>query len=67
MSTSNKVMQYLRDTRMELRKVVWPAREEAVNLTIIVLFVTVAMTVLLGGIDYAFTILLNFILSLAGG
>jgi preprotein translocase subunit SecE len=44
----NRLVRYFRDTRAELRKVHWPTRNEARNLTLIVLAVTVAMTVFLG-------------------
>ncbi len=44
----NRLVRYFRDTRAELRKVHWPTRNEARNLTLIVLGVTVAMTIFLG-------------------
>ena len=44
----NAVVRYLRGTRAELRKVQWPTRQEAWNLTKIVLAVTVSMAVFLG-------------------
>jgi preprotein translocase subunit SecE len=65
--SGNRLTRYISETRDELRLVVWPTREEAINLTIVVLFVTVLMTVLLGGIDLAFNKLLDVILSLARG
>lgn len=52
----NAVVEYLRNTRAELRKVHWPTREEAENLTKIVLGVTVAMSLLLGFLDYIFSL-----------
>ncbi|MCB0217360.1 MAG: preprotein translocase subunit SecE [Caldilineae bacterium] len=60
----NRLSNYLNSTREELRKVVWPSRDEAVNLTIVVLFVTALMTVLLGGIDFLFTQLLDLVVGL---
>ena len=48
------VVRYLRDTRAELRKVTWPTREEAWNLTLIVLGTTVAMSIILGFSDFIF-------------
>lgn len=54
--TENAVVQYLRDTRAELRKVHWPTRQEAENLTKIVLVVTVAMALLMGFLDYLFSL-----------
>jgi preprotein translocase subunit SecE len=57
----NAVIRYLKDTRAELRKVTWPSREEALNLTLIVLAVTVAMAAGLGVIDYLFSLLFGLI------
>ena len=44
----NVVVAYLRSTRAELRKVHWPTREQAWNLTKIVFGVTVSMALFLG-------------------
>jgi preprotein translocase subunit SecE len=49
-------VQYLRDTRAELRKVHWPTRQEAENLTKIVLAVTVSMAAVMGLLDYLFSL-----------
>jgi preprotein translocase subunit SecE len=49
------VQQYLRDTRAELRKVTWPTRKEAWNLTLIVLGATVGMAIVLGAADFLFS------------
>jgi len=56
------IIKYLRETRAELRKVTWPTREEAINLTGIVLAVTVAMSLLLGLLDYIFTVLFQLLI-----
>jgi len=40
----NRVVHYFRETRAELRKVVWPTREEAINLTLVVVVTIVAMS-----------------------
>ena len=50
----NAIVKYLKETRAELRKVSWPTRQEALNLTLIVVAFTVFMTALLGIIDYIF-------------
>jgi preprotein translocase subunit SecE len=49
------IAQYLRETREELRKVTWPTREEAVNLTVIVMVVTFTMAAILGLFDFIFS------------
>lgn len=51
----NFLVRSLRETRSELRKVVWPSRREALNMTAIVLAVTVLMAAGLGIIDWLFT------------
>ncbi|HKZ86937.1 MAG TPA: preprotein translocase subunit SecE [Anaerolineae bacterium] len=51
----NRFVRYFKETRAELRKVHWPTRREALNLTTIVLAATVAMAILLGVLDYFFT------------
>jgi len=53
---------YLRDTRAEMRKVVWPTRDQAINLTLVVLLITFLMTAILGGLDFIFGQLLNYLI-----
>lgn len=55
----NSLVTYLRNTRAELRKVHWPTREEAENLTKIVLAVTISMAVFMGLLDYLFSLQLR--------
>lgn len=50
----NAIVKYFKETRAELRKVTWPTRQEALNLTLIVVSFTVFMAALLGIIDYIF-------------
>jgi preprotein translocase subunit SecE len=64
--STNRVVEYLQETRGEMRRVVWPTQDEAINLTVVVLFITVLMTILLGGMDLLFGKLLNFILQFGG-
>ena len=54
--------QFLGEVRAELRKVVWPTRREAFNLTALVIAVSVAMGVMLGLVDYAFSELFRLLL-----
>lgn len=58
-----RIVEYFKDTRGELRKVSWPTRKEATNLTLIVLAVTVAMAAFLGAMDYIFANLVRLIVS----
>jgi preprotein translocase subunit SecE len=51
----NRFIRYLRETYYELKRVSWPTRSEAVNLTIIVVAVTTFMSVILGLMDRVFS------------
>jgi preprotein translocase subunit SecE len=57
------IVRYFRQTWAELHKVQWPTRQEATNLTLIVLAVTVAMSAFLGVVDWLsalfFTLLID--------
>ena len=44
--------EFLSESRFELRKVVWPTRQEALRMTWVVAIVVVIMSLLLGGFDW---------------
>ncbi len=60
--TNNPIVQYLKEARVEMSKVSWPTREEALRLTGIVLAVTAAMAAFLGLLDAIFGTLFRFII-----
>jgi preprotein translocase subunit SecE len=60
----NAIVRYLRETRAELSKVTWPSRQEALNLTIIVLITVIVSSLVLGSFDYLFSQLFTYIISL---
>jgi preprotein translocase subunit SecE len=51
----NAIVRYLRETWSELKKVSWPNRKEALNLTLIVIAVTSFLSLVLSLMDYAFS------------
>ena len=53
---------FFNDVIGELRKVVWPSREEATRLTVMVLIVATAVGVALGAIDIGFSALIRWII-----
>jgi preprotein translocase subunit SecE len=53
---------FLKETREELKKVVWPTRDEVVRLTGVVIIISVIVGVFLGGLDYILTNLLTLII-----
>jgi preprotein translocase subunit SecE len=50
---------FLTETVAELRKAVWPTRQEAIRLTIIVMVICLAVGLILGLLDYGFTSLMR--------
>lgn len=50
---------FLKDVKAELSRVQWPTRAEVIRLTIIVVVVSVALGLYVGGLDLLFTTLTN--------
>jgi preprotein translocase subunit SecE len=58
-----RIVDYFKDTRGELRKVTWPTRDQATKLTAIVLGMTVVMAIFLGAVDFVFATLVRLIVA----
>ena len=43
---------FVREVRGELRKVVWPTREELINYSVVVFITIVVLTAIIAGLDY---------------
>ncbi len=56
--------QYLKGSLEELTKVVWPTKNQAVRLTVIVLTLCLIIAVALGVIDYVFNLGYEYLLTL---
>ena len=61
---ANKTVSYFRESYFELKKVVWPTRQEIINHTIIVIAMSVFVAVFLGALDVLFAIGIEKILLL---
>lgn len=46
---------FLKEVRAELARVVWPTRDEIVKLTIVVIAVSLAIGIYIGGLDLVLT------------
>ncbi len=55
----NKIAAFLKEVKLEMKKVNWPTRDETIRYTLLVIGVSVATAIFLGGIDFSFTALLN--------
>ncbi|MBI2466174.1 MAG: preprotein translocase subunit SecE [Candidatus Sungbacteria bacterium] len=55
----NKLTSYLKEVKMELGRVNWPSRDQTTRYTFIIIGVSLAVALFLGGLDYVFSWLLN--------
>ena len=56
-----KIIQFLREARTELIKVVWPSRQETAKMTLLVIIFSLAVALFLGVIDLGLTKLLELV------
>jgi preprotein translocase subunit SecE len=57
-------IEYFKNVRLELSKVVWPKREEVIKLTLIVVIISAAVGAYTGVLDFLFTKALEFLIAL---
>jgi preprotein translocase subunit SecE len=63
----NRITKYLREVRAEVRKVTWPSRQEVVRFSTIVVIVLIVMSIFMAVVDFAFSRLMQAIISLGAG
>ena len=59
MKILNKIFTFLKEVKLEMKKVNWPTKKETVKYTLIVIGVSIAVAVFLGGLDFVFTVIIN--------
>jgi preprotein translocase, SecE subunit, bacterial len=52
---ANKIVSYFTQTKEELMRVSWPGRELVLKHTLLVVGISLAVAILLGGADFLFT------------
>lgn len=58
-----KIISFLKEVRLEMKKVNWPTRKETIRYTLIVIGLSVAVAAFLGSLDFIFnTLLTRFVL-----
>ena len=60
--TIDKGLQFLREVKVELKKVVWPSRKQTIGSTIVVLILTMIIAVFLGMIDMGLSGIIRMVL-----
>ena len=58
----NEIIKFLREVKVELKKVSWPSRKETIGSTSVVLVVVIIVAIFLGLIDIGLSRLIRIIL-----
>jgi preprotein translocase subunit SecE len=58
-----KIIQYIQDSKAEMKHVVWPHRALVIQFTIAIVLISVFLAVYLGAFDYLFTKAIEFIIA----
>ncbi|MDO8555440.1 MAG: preprotein translocase subunit SecE [bacterium] len=57
-----KLTNYLKGTKLELKQVNWPTKKQTINFTLLVIGVSLFVAAFLGAFDKLFSFLLGFII-----
>lgn len=57
-----KVVQFIKESKAELRKVVWPTKEDVFSSIKVVIISTIVVAVILGALDLGFSELFRLIM-----
>ena len=57
-----KVTQFLKEAKVELKKVVWPTPKQTVDSTAVVIIIVFIVSIYLGIVDFALAKLVKFVL-----
>lgn len=59
MNIFTKITNFLKETKVEMKKVNWPTRKETIKYTLIVIGLGFVIAFFLGGLDLFFTFLIS--------
>jgi len=59
---SEKVRSFLKDVRVELKKVTWPSPKQTLASTLVVIVVVIIVSTLLGIVDFGLTKIIRLVL-----
>lgn len=53
---------FIQEVRAELKRVVWPSREQITRLTLSVVVISIIVSAIIGAFDYLFTTITQYII-----
>jgi len=59
MNIFSKIINFLKEVRIELKKVTWPTRQETIKHTLAVIAISLGVALFLGAADFLFQFLIN--------
>ena len=62
MNILSRLINYIKASQQELKKVVWPSKKEVIQHTMLVIGISLGVAAFLGLVDYILTILLEIII-----
>jgi preprotein translocase subunit SecE len=54
-----KIVNFLKEVKMEMKKINWPDKQKTIKYTMVVLGISLVISIYLGGLDFLFTFLLR--------
>ena len=60
MNIPQNLIQYIKDSKIELKKVVWPTKKQTTNYTLVVIGFSLGVAAFLGIIDFGLNKLIEF-------
>jgi len=62
MSILSRLINYIKASQQELKKVVWPSKKEITRHTILVIGISLGVAAFLGLVDYVLSIILDIVI-----
>ena len=56
-----QIVQFLQEVQVEFKNIAWPKRESLIQLTFVVISISIIISLILGGADFVFTQGINLI------
>jgi preprotein translocase subunit SecE len=62
MNVFSRLINYIKASHQELKKVVWPSKKEVIQHTMLVIGISLAVAIFLGAVDYLLILLMRIII-----
>jgi len=59
---ANKLVNYVKASIEEMKKVTWPTKKETYNYTLLVIGISLVVAIFLGALDFIFSFLLELVI-----